>query len=211
MPPPPPANPNPPTHPHPRISPHTPHRPPSPHPPHPPPAQPPTLSSTATSFFLKHSLHAAAQLKTELLRVAGRNACRRALLALRPLLKTMFQEGKGSIIKRKPLATLPTKPLAEPLAKPLTRQAARQAARAKPSAKPLAKPPAETDLAVQGGGSWRGKCLPFGRHSMSRDDFLKWDSGIMGIVSYLSLSFRVAERLPPWTSARSQPSEAAFI
>ena len=112
----------------------------------------------------------------------GRNACRRALLALRPLLKTLFQEGKGRIIKRKPLATLPTKPLAEPLAKPLTRQAARQAARAKPSAKPLAKPPAETDLAVQGGGSWRGKYLPFGRHCMSRDDFLKWDSGIMGIV-----------------------------
>ena len=116
----------------------------------------------------------------------GRNACRRGSRAisirLRPLLKTMFQEGKGSIIKRKPLATLPTKPLAEPLAKPLTRQAARQAARAKPSAKPLAKPPAETDLAVQGGGSWRGKYLPFGRHCMSRDDFLKWDSGIMGIV-----------------------------
>ena len=56
-----------------------------------------------------------------MLAVAGR-----ALLALRPLLKTMFQEGKGSIIKRKPLATLPTKPLAEPLAKPLTRQAARR-------------------------------------------------------------------------------------
>jgi hypothetical protein len=122
-----------------------------------------------------------------MLAVAGR-----ALLALRPLLKTMFQEGKGSIIKRKPLATLPTKPLAEPLAKPLTRQAARQAARAKPSAKPLAKPPAETDLAVQGGGSWRGKYLPFGRHCMSRDDFLKWDSGIMGIVGS-----GVAERLPP--------------
>ena len=34
---------------------------------------------------------------------------------------------------------------------------------------------------------------------MSRDDFLKWDSGIMGIVSYLSLSLRVAERLPPLT------------
>jgi hypothetical protein len=140
-----------------------------------------------------------------MLAVAGR-----ALLALRPLLKTMFQEGKGSIIKRKPLATLPTKPLAEPLAKPLTRQAARQAARAKPSAKPLAKPPAETDLAVQGGGSWRGKYLPFGRHCMSRDDFLKWDSGIMGIVGS-----GVAERLqypPSWTSAaESQPSEAAFI
>ena len=179
MPPPPPANPNPPTHPHPRISPHTPHRPPS-HPtplkPH-PPNHPPHLSSTATSFFLKHSLHAAAQLKTELLRVAGRNACHRALLALRPLLKTLFQEGKGRIIKRKPLATLPTKPLAEPLAKPLTRQAARQAARAKPSAKPLAKPPAETDLPV-----WRGKYLAFGKHSMNRDDFLKWDCGIMGIV-----------------------------
>ena len=111
----------------------------------------------------------------------GRNACRRGSRAisirLRPLLKTMFQEGKGSIIKRKPLATLPTKPLAEPLAKPLTRQAARQAARAKPSAKPLAKPPAETDLPV-----WRGKYLAFDRHCMNRDDFLKWDSGIMGIV-----------------------------
>ena len=107
-----------------------------------------------------------------MLAVAGR-----ALLALRPLLKTMFQEGKGSIIKRKPLATLPTKPLAEPLAKPLTRQAARQAARAKPSAKPLAKPPAETGLPV-----WRGKYLAFDRHCMNRDDFLKWDSGIMGIV-----------------------------
>jgi hypothetical protein len=57
-------------------------------------------------------LHGVAQLKTELLRVAGKTSCRCAILAMRPQLKCVFcgtLEDKH-IAKRKPLTKPPAKP-----------------------------------------------------------------------------------------------------
>ena len=70
------------------------------------------------------------------------------------------------------------KPVAKPVAKPPTKPPA------KPLAKPVAKPPAKPPAGSTHLSAWIEK-LPYGekaRHYITADDFLTWDSSIMGVV-----------------------------
>lgn len=151
--------------PHPHAHPTSPPSPPTFAPP-PSPSRPSTHLTFhhTTPYFLKYSLHAAAQLKTELLRVAGKKACRRAILAMRPEIQECFTPRLSDINIYEEI--LESKPLA------------------KPPTKPLAKPPAKKRrLKRKQQDSWIWKYQSFSeRHCISADDFLSWDRGIMAIV-----------------------------